>query len=90
MKVQSVEIGQKTVKRAQLRRLLTAANSNMRQRMKLKPAAAVEPGPFEIEPKGPDSGQTLITALLVFYPVAASVAAILAGLYLLGGGGGPI
>ena len=40
-----------------------------------------------IEPKATDSGQTLITALLVFYPVAASVAAIIAGIYLLGGPG---
>lgn len=85
--VQNIETGHRSVKRAQLRRLLTAANTNVRQRMGLKPATPVDIGPFEVEPKGTDSGQTLITALLVFYPVAASVAAILAGLYLLGGGG---
>lgn len=84
---QNIETGHRSVKRAQLRRLFTAANTNVRQRMGLKPATPVEPGPFEIEPKATDSGQTLITALLVFYPVAASVAAIIAGIYLLGGPG---
>jgi hypothetical protein len=91
--------GRKTGRRGQLRRLLRAANSNIRQRAGLEAAGprsdagdtrpgAVTPGPFDApvfrEGEDRDPVHALITGLLVVYPVFASVAVVLAGLWLLG------
>jgi hypothetical protein len=82
MELQALASGQKTGKRAQLRRLLRAANSNVRGRVALKP------GPFDAAAFRKESaghpGHALITGLLVIYPVLASVAVVLAGMWLLG------
>jgi hypothetical protein len=86
MKPQTIETGHDAVKRGQLKRLLRAANSNIRQKIGFRPVVTVKPGPFDVEPQAIGASQTLVTALLVIYPVAGSVAAILAGLYLVGSG----
>ena len=82
MEAQAFIGGQKAGKRAKLRRLFRAANSNVRGRIALKP------GPFdaaEFRSKGgAHPGHALITGLLVIYPVLASVAVVLAGMWLLG------
>jgi hypothetical protein len=82
MEHQAVANGHKTGRRAQLRRLLRAANSNMRGRV------ALQPGPFDAaefrNENASHAGQALITGLLVIYPVVASVAVVLAGMWLLG------
>jgi hypothetical protein len=68
-------------------RLLRAANSNIREKMRSAPAAGVEPGPFEAVPRGNSPSLALITGLLVIYPVFASVAIVLAGLWFIDGAG---
>lgn len=82
MELRALANGQGTGKRAQLRRLLRAANSNVRGRIALKP------GPFDAadfrNKGGAHPGHALITGLLVIYPVLASVAVVLAGMWLLG------
>jgi hypothetical protein len=74
--------GRITGRRAQFRRLLSAANSNIRGRVGPKP------GPFDASEFRSKSashpGHALITGLLVIYPVLASVAVVLAGMWLLG------
>ncbi|TJX01502.1 MAG: hypothetical protein E5X43_07755 [Mesorhizobium sp.] len=47
-------------------------------------------GPFEVaadERKGPTMRDALVTSLLVIYPAFATLAAIIAGLFLAGAGG---
>ena len=82
MEPQSLINGHKTGRRSQLRRLLRAANSNVRGRV------AMKPGPFDAAEFRKDNaghpGHALITGLLVIYPVLASVAVVLAGMWLLG------
>ena len=82
MEAQAIINGQKTGRRAQLKRLLRAANSNIRGRTSLKP------GPFDAveftKQNASHPGHALITGLLVIYPVFASVAVVLAGMWLLG------
>ena len=74
--------GQKTGKRARIRRLLSAANSNIRGR------AVLKPGPFDAAEFRNENANhpmhALVTGLLVIYPVLASVAVVLAGMWLLG------
>ena len=74
--------GQKTGKRARIRRLLSAANSNIRGR------AALKPGPFDATEFQSQNANhpvhALVTGLLVIYPVLASVAVVVAGMWLLG------
>ncbi|PDQ22191.1 hypothetical protein CN311_04580 [Mesorhizobium sanjuanii] len=53
-------------------------------------ARALPPGPFEAaveERRGPTMRDALMTGLLVIYPALATVAAIVAGLFLAGAGG---
>jgi hypothetical protein len=90
--------GHKSGRRGQLQRLLSAANSNVRRRAGLKPSApaaagakrdgTVAPGPFDAtafrQEQSNSPLQALFTGLLVVYPVFASVAVVLAGLWLLG------
>ena len=82
MEPQALANGRKTGKRTQIRRLLRAANSNIRGRVVLKP------GPFDASEfrsrNAGHPGHALITGLLVIYPVLASVAVVLAGMWLLG------
>ena len=81
MKSQFLTNGQAPGKRGQLRRLFRAANSNIRQRVLIKPA--MKPGPFEAAPQenANHPGHALLTGLLVVYPVFASVAIVLASLW---------
>ncbi|CAH2405577.1 hypothetical protein [Mesorhizobium ventifaucium] len=54
-----------------------------------RPAAQMA-GPFEVaadERTGPTMRDALVTGLLVIYPALATVAAIVAGLFLAGAGG---
>jgi hypothetical protein len=82
MEPQALVNGHKAGKRARLTRLLCAANSNVRGR------ACLKPGPFDAaefrEDNAGHPGHALITGLLVIYPVLASVAVVLAGMWLLG------
>ena len=81
MKPQAITNGHETGKPRRFNRFLRAANSNLRGTIALKA------GPFltasELKQPG-GSGQALIMALLVIYPVLASVAVVIAGMYLLG------
>ena len=64
--------------------MLRAANSNIRHKVGLKP------GPFDasaLKESGADATSTLITGLLVIYPLVASAGAVLAGLWFLGASG---
>jgi hypothetical protein len=84
MTQQSLRNGQYAGRRGQIRRLLRAANSNIRTTVGLKP------GPFDasaLKDSGADARSTLITGLLVIYPLVASAGAVLAGLWLLGASG---
>jgi hypothetical protein len=82
MTPQPFENGQKAGRRARIKRLLNAANFNMRGR------AVPKPGPFDAaefrEENASHPGHALITGLLVIYPVLASVAVVVAGMWLLG------
>ena len=78
------ESGQHAGRSAQLRRILRAANSNIRHTVGLKA------GPFDasaLKENGADTTSTLITGVLVIYPLVASAGAVLAGLWLLGSSG---
>jgi hypothetical protein len=77
----SFQNSQNAGRSSQLRRLLRAANSNIRGKVGLKP------GPFDasaLKENGADARSTLITGLLVIYPLVASAGAVLAGLWFLG------
>jgi hypothetical protein len=79
-----IESGQHTGSGNQLRRMLRAANSNIRHTVGLKA------GPFDasaLKESGAETTSTLITGLLVIYPLVASAGAVLAGLWLLGSSG---
>ena len=82
MRPQANRTGHETVRPARLKRLLSAANSNLRSKVGLRP------GPFlnasELKQAGNHPGHALITGLLVVYPVFASVAVVVAGLWFLG------
>jgi hypothetical protein len=90
MKPHRIESGQRPGKSGQLKRLLRAANSNIRHRVGLQ-SAGLKPGPFDASELrsdgGAGSGHALVTGLLVIYPVLASVAAVLAGFWFLGASG---
>ena len=84
MKHNLVESGHQAGRSGQLRRLLRAANSNIRNTVGLKA------GPFDasaLKESGADARNTLITGLLVIYPLVASAGAVLAGLWFLGTSG---
>ena len=84
MAQQLLQNAQNTGRRGQIRRLLRAANSNIRHTVGLKP------GPFDasaLKQDGADARSTLITGLLVIYPLVASAGAVLAGLWFLGASG---
>ncbi|MCX7306272.1 MAG: hypothetical protein NTV73_18355 [Hyphomicrobiales bacterium] len=53
-----------------------------------KPASQVKAGPFDVSPALSDTTTTmsdaLITGLLIVYPVAATVAAVVVGLFIAG------
>lgn len=82
MSAQTFENGHKPGKRARIRRLLRAANTNARG------SATLKPGPFdanEFQQQNADHPiHALVTGLLVIYPVLASVAVVVAGMWLLG------
>jgi hypothetical protein len=83
LSVRTLTSGHETGKGSRLKRLFRAANSNLRGKASLKP------GPFldAAELKRAGSGHpvhALITGLLVIYPVFASVAVVVAGMWLLG------
>jgi len=82
MTPQPLANGHKTGTRTHIKRLFRAANSNMDGRAELKP------GPFDAaefrEQNANHSVHALVTGLLVIYPVLASVAVVLAGMWLLG------
>ena len=64
-----IESGHHAGRSGQLRRMLRAANSNIRHKVGLKP------GPFDasaLKENGADARSTLITGLLVIYPLVAS------------------
>ena len=64
--------------------MLRAANSNIRHKVWLKP------GPFDasaLKESGADVRNTLMTGLLVIYPLVASAGAVLAGMWFLGASG---
>jgi hypothetical protein len=87
MNPQAIRTGHKTGRSARLQRLLRAANSNLRNKVGLR--VALKPGPFlnasELKrASGNHPGHALITGLLVVYPVFASVAVVIAGMWLLG------
>jgi|EndMetStandDraft_7_1072992.scaffolds.fasta_scaffold999786_1 hypothetical protein len=80
----SLETGHDAGNGGQLRRMLRAANSNLRN------TVGLEPGPFDasaLKEDGSDAKSTLITGVLVIYPLVASAGAVLAGLWLLGSSG---
>jgi len=80
MNTHSIESGRHSSGRGQLRRLLCAANSNRRHR------TGLEPGPFDASPlkdERSNATSTLITGLLVIYPLLASAGVVLAGFLLL-------
>jgi len=80
----SLQSGQHAGRSGQFRRMLRAANSNIRTKVGLKP------GPFDasaLKENGADARSTLITGLLVIYPLVASAGAVLAGLWFLGASG---
>ena len=84
MKHNLLETGHHAGRSSQLRRLLRAANSNIRSTVGLKP------GPFDasaLKEGGADARNTLITGLLVIYPLVAAAGAVLAGLWFLGASG---
>jgi hypothetical protein len=84
MTQQPLKNGQHAGRIGQLRRMLRAANSNIRTKVGLKP------GPFDasaLKESSADARSTLITGLLVIYPLAASAGAVLAGLWFLGASG---
>ncbi|RWC36330.1 MAG: hypothetical protein EOS70_03340 [Mesorhizobium sp.] len=72
-------------------------DSGARERPRLRPADHHAPrpatqmaGPFEVaagERTGPTMRDALVTGLLVIYPALATVAAIVAGLFLAGASG---
>ena len=80
MNTHPIETGRHSGGRGQFRRLLRAANSNMRHKTGLRP------GPFDASPLKDEGGHTtstLITGLLVIYPLLASAGVVLAGFLLL-------
>jgi hypothetical protein len=80
----SFQNSQQAGRSGQLRRMLRAANSNIRTKVGLKS------GPFDasaLKENGADAKGTLITGLLVIYPLVASAGAVLAGLWFLGASG---
>ena len=84
MKHNPFKSGHQAGRNGQLRRLLRAANSNIRNTVGLKA------GPFDasaLKEGGADARNTLITGLLVIYPLVASAGAVLAGLWFLGASG---
>jgi hypothetical protein len=86
MRPQATMNGRKTGKHRQIKRLLRAANSNICQKIGLKPAAEPRPGSFngsELDESIYSPANTLLAALLIIYPVVASVAVALAGMWFL-------
>lgn len=81
MEPQAITNGQQTVRPKRFNRLLRAANSNLRGKISIKAGPFLSASELK-QPAGP--GQALVMGLLVIYPVVASVAAVLAGMYLLG------
>ena len=84
MRHNSIESGHHAGRGGQLRRMLRAANSNIRHKVGLKP------GPFDasaLNESGADARNILITGLLVIYPLVASAGAVLAGMWFLGASG---
>lgn len=79
--------GHETGGRCRVLRMLSAANSNDREKARRAPPSGVKPGPFEMSPAGNSPSLALITALLVVYPVFASVAIVIAGFWFLGPSG---
>ena len=80
----SIESGQHAGRGGQLRRMLSAANFNIRNKVGPKS------GPFDassLKGNGADTTSTLITGLLVIYPLVASAGAVLVGLWFLGASG---
>jgi hypothetical protein len=90
MRLQAIINGRKTGSRRQIKRLLRAANSNICQKIGLKPPAELKPGSFdasELDERIYNPANTLLAALLIIYPVVASVAVALAGMWFLGSTG---
>jgi hypothetical protein len=88
MRPQAIINGRKTGSSRQIRRLLRAANSNIRQKIGFKPAAKPRPGSFNASDESIYSpANTLLAALLIIYPVVASVAVALAGMWFLASAG---
>ena len=86
MRPQAIMNGRKTGKHRQIKRLLHAANSNICQKIGLKPAAEPRPRSFnasELDESIYSPANTLLAALLIIYPVVASVAVALAGMWFL-------
>jgi hypothetical protein len=79
--------GHETGGRCRVLRMLSAANSNSREKSRRTPPSDLRPGPFEMSPAGNSPSLALITALLVVYPVFASVAIVIAGFWFLGPSG---
>ena len=90
MRPQPIVNGRKTGSRRQIKRLLRAANSNIRQKIGFKSADKPKSGSFdalELEERIYSPANTLLAALLIIYPVVASVAVALAGMWFLGSTG---
>ena len=89
MRPQAIMNGRKTgkhrqIKHRQIKRLLRAAN--ICQKIGLKPAAEPRPRSFnasELDESIYSPANTLLAALLIIYPVVASVAVALAGMWFL-------
>jgi hypothetical protein len=79
--------GHDTGGRCRVLRMLSAANSNNRQKARRAPPSRVRPGPFEVSASGSSPSLALITAVLVVYPVFASVAIVIAGFWFIGPSG---
>ena len=80
MNTHPIESGRHSGRRGQLRRLLRAANSNMRHGTASSPARSTHQA---LKDEGSNATSTLITGLLVIYPLLASASVVLAGSLLL-------
>ena len=90
MRLHPIMTGRKTGSRRQIKRLLRVANSNICQKIGLRSAAGLKPGSFdasELDERLYSPANTLLAALLIIYPVVASVAVALAGMWFLGSTG---
>jgi hypothetical protein len=83
LNVRTLTSGHETGKRSRLKRLFCAANSNLRGKVSLKPGPFLDARELKQAGRG-HPVHALITALLVVYPVFASVAVVIAGMWLLG------